>query len=159
MHIKIKFKISKLLCRILIITLVTISILLAVKYVKNYIKDQEIISKTEQTYEMLQKAYEKTLKTENLVWEDGKTDTKVFAKAFVINLPVEKDCQMKRFPELECFPYQLFIPRYVPGFSDNFVTKDYYRVRLNNGIGVGFKIDSPTCDWVRGRCGIIYILI
>ena len=154
--IDIRIDMKKVIYTILIIAVVITAIVLTLKYTIINTRDQKIIIETEQTYELLKKAYEKTLETESFEWEKGKMNTEIFAKAFVKNLPIKKDCQANKINDNECFPYELNLARDIEGYKER-TSFRYYKVKLKNDIGVGFVIDSPACNMVRKRCGNVYI--
>lgn len=143
---------------ITLIVLINVVLFYAFEYYIQYKKDKEIINKTETTYKMLQDAYAKALESENFEWEEGKIDTEIFAKAIIKNLYVKSLllCAFRRAKK--CMPPSIKFSKLDETYKTNKSSlKEYYCIRLENGVGVGFKIESPTCDIIRGRCGNIYI--
>lgn len=139
--------------KIIITAIIAIPVIIAGYFLSDYLYDQYIINKTQETFGILQSAYAKTIKTANYQWEDGKINTESFSREFVKNLPVKQDCA---FLSKECFPigiHTTYITQYAP-FNGGFSNR-YYKVKLKNNTSIAIKIDSPNCDSVSKACGTI----
>ena len=145
--LKIKIRTSTIVC--------IIAILIFLIFLCKYIFNQYIIYKTEQTYNILRKAYTETVKTANFDWERGKVNNDIFAKAFIKNLPIKYDCGYSI--ENKCFPNTINFQRPLEYFDINSVSiPKYYKVKLKNNVGIAFTLLDPTCGMIRGRCGTIF---
>lgn len=148
----LRFRISKkgliIICSLLAVMIIFCSI--------KYICDRYIIFKAEQTYNILRSSYAETVKKANFKWTEKDMNTEVFARAFVKDLPVKKDCSYST--DDSCFPIKINFQRPLENLHIiNVLISDYYKVELNNNVGIAFKILSPTCNHVRDRCGTVFI--
>ena len=155
MHIKLKIITSKPIAIALKLILIVL-ILWVLVFCIYLIYEQYIIYKTEQTFNLLKDAYQKTVETSNFQWEEGKMNTDVLAEAFIKNLPVEKVCKYEN--DGTCFAKRTYFTADAINTKGNaIVLMLTYKALLNNGIGIAIRNVSPTCDTVRDRCGEVYI--
>ena len=121
-----------------------------------FIKDKYIIYKTKSTFNILNEAYQKTLKTTDFKWNEKDMSTTVFAQKFVKNLPTKTVCEYSN--QENCFPKYINFKNPPEGLTINRTQiGDYYKVKLKNNVCVAFNILSPTCSHTRERCGTIFI--
>jgi len=152
---KITLKISKSVITIFKLCLILFA-LLAAAFLVYLAYEQYIIYRTEQTYNMLRKAYEKTIETSDFQWEKGKMNTGVLAEAFIKNLPVEKKCNFTN--DGTCFPKQAYFTADALLTKGKSLSMNYsYKVLLKNGIGITIAVINPSCELLNNRCGEIYV--
>jgi len=150
MYLRLKIS-NKLL---VIFTVLTIIIIIALIAKPAY--DKYVIYKTKQTYDILRNSYAETVKTANYKWTNADMNTDVLARSFVKNLPVKRNCAYSS--DDSCFPVKINFQRPLENLHiSSVLIGDYYKVELNNNVGIAFKILSPTCDQVRDRCGTVFI--
>ena len=140
--------------RFIITAIIAIPVIIAGYFIIDYKYDKYIINNTIDTYNTIKDAYAKTIKTANYQWEDGKIDTESFSKEFIKNLPVKKDCAFKG---TDCFPLDMhsnYTTTVVPP-SLGIYDMSYYKVMLENNVGLAIKISSPTCSELNNSCGTI----
>ena len=138
--------------------IIAIVLIFALIPVAKYLHEQYLIHKARQTYNIMRGAFVRVNLSNNLKWTDETMDTNVFANSFVRELPVRKTCGYNP-RNSACFPKKINFQRPLPGTEDvtSIILGDYYKVKLKNGVGIAFKILSPDCSLVRGRCGTIFI--
>ena len=152
MHFKLTFTEKQLkTIAIILIALVSIRVII-------YAYDQYLIHKTRQTLNIMRGAYVRTVLNSRIKWTEQTMNTDIFAKAFVRELPVKRDCGYNS-SDSKCFPQIVNFQRALPN-SDNIRSASlggYYRVKLNNGVGIAFTILSPDCKLKHHRCGTVFI--
>lgn len=130
--------------------------IIALTFLIGFARDKFIIKKTRTSYNTLRSAYQKTVKTTKFEWTDEKMNTAVLASAFVKNLPIKKDCGFG--PSNECFNNNINFKNPLEGTNVKAVNiSNYYKVKLNNNVGVAFSVLSPTCSHTRGRCATVFV--
>lgn len=146
----IKVKISAKL--LLIISVIVVIVASAI--VINIRKDKVIINKAKTGYDIIQKAYEESLKKETYVWDKKKTKTSQFGNKLAKYLPTEKNCEYDN--DGVCYPrYVNFRNKYQD--ETQLYIYNFYKIKLKNGMIVLAKVVSPDCSMVRNRCATVMI--
>lgn len=151
MHIKLKITETQIkIISIVLIIFVSIHVLM-------YAHDQYLIHKTRQTLNIMRGAYVRTILNSRIKWTEQTMNTDIFARAFVRELPVKKDCGYDS-SDNTCFPKIINFQKPLP---DTDVKRTgiggYYKVKLKNGVGIAFTVLSPDCKLKQHRCGTVFI--
>lgn len=146
----LKIKISKgLLLIISVIIVVVVATFIICK-----VRNQIIINKAKTGFEIIQIAYQNSLKKEKYVWDKKTTKTSQFGNKLVKYLPTEKNCEYDN--EGVCYPRYVNF-RNIYKDKTNLYIYNFYKIKLNNGMVVLTKVVSPDCTMERGRCATVMI--